>query len=100
MKNLAQLNAEFASKAIDPCILFLLRSEDALAYINRGQTLGLRLLGVEGFRITKEGGFQPVQEWSNDIADYGGTDFVKDTFALITTLVANEATFQVVFEEN
>ncbi len=99
MSALTQLEAEFKHRAIAPDGFFLLKVADAEEYIRRGQSVGLRLLGIEGFRITEQGAFKPVQEWSNDIACYTGTDFVKDTLAFIRTLDGYDATFQIIFQE-
>ncbi|MFN9325984.1 MAG: hypothetical protein ACK6A5_11440, partial [Flavobacteriales bacterium] len=56
---------------------------DAVQYILSGKELGLDLLGVEGFRVTEAGAFQPRQEASNDIAYYTGDDFVTETIRFI-----------------
>lgn len=99
MERLSQLKTLFASKAIAPETWFLLRNSDAQDYIRTGHELGFRLLGVDGFRITAQGAFQPMQEWSNDVHDYNGIDFVSETLAFISKL-SPDATFEVVFEEN
>ena len=82
---LAELKAEFRDRALDPDGLFLLNGPDAIAFIERGIANGFRLLGVEGFRITDFGGYQPEQDQSNDIADVNVSDaeFIESTKALI-----------------
>ena len=83
MEKLEELKSAYLSKALAGDTLFLLRLEDAVEFIIRGNELGLHLLGVEGFRVTPAGAYQPVQEASNDIVDYSGKDFVGDTIALV-----------------
>jgi hypothetical protein len=83
MAKLEELKSAYVSKALAADTLFLLRLEDAIEFILRGNELGLHLLGVEGFRVTSAGGYQPVQEASNDIVDYAGKDFVEDTIEFV-----------------
>jgi hypothetical protein len=83
MGKLEELKSAYLSKALAGDTLFLLRLEDAVEFILRGNELGLHLLGVEGFRVTEAGAFQPEQEASNDIIDYAGDDFVKETVRFI-----------------
>lgn len=94
------LSAEFRARAEQPEDLFLLSAADALHFVKRGEELGLRLAGVEAFRRIRSGGFQPEQEFSNDVADSAtkGDEFVRSTLELIEKGGAQGLLFQVVFE--
>ena len=82
---LAELKAAFRDRALDPDGMFLLTGTDAIEFIDRSVANGFRLLGVEGFRITPFGAYQPEQDQSNDIADVDLTDteFVEETKHMI-----------------
>lgn len=71
-KTLTELRNKFRSRALDPDGLFLLNADIALEYIDAGKASGLKLLGVDGFRITEQGAYQPSQEFSTDIVDFNG----------------------------
>ncbi len=96
---LRELEAEFLEHAIDPNGLFLLDSNIAIQFILTGVQKGLELQGVESFRITREGAFQPEQEFSNDIADQSVSheDFVDMTINLVKKGGRCGVKFQVVF---
>ena len=95
---LRKIEAEFSERAIDPNGLFLLEPDFAILFIQRGLQEGLKLQGVESFRITTEGAFQPEQEFSNDIADQDTNheDFVRKTRDLIENGGRKGFKFQVV----
>jgi hypothetical protein len=82
---LTELKAEFRDRALEPDTLFLLNGPDAIAFIERAAAHGFRLMGVEGFRITDLGAYQPEQDQGNDIADVNLSDaeFVESTKKLI-----------------
>lgn len=92
------LHAEFASRALEPETLFLLSARDALALLDRCLLEGYAVLGVEGFRVTDLGSYQPDQRYSNDIAD-GAMDqasFVTSTKQLISSGESIGIRYQVV----
>lgn len=95
-----ELRAKYSRVAIDPDRLFLLRAADAIQLINEAARNGLQLAGVEGFRVSPEGGVQPVQEFSNDIADgvLPLEQFVEHTIQLVEQGREQEIAFEVVFE--
>ena len=100
MRGLVKLRAEFTPKAVDPERLLLLNASDALEFILRATELDEELAGVEGFRVTKHGAFQPMQEFSTDSADVNCTkaEFVELTNGVIRAGAARNVHFQVVFE--
>ncbi len=99
MEILEELKSAYALRALAGNTLFLLRIENAVEFILRGNELGLHLLGVEGFRVTTAGGYQPIQEASNDIMDYTGKDFVETTIEFVRSQPAN-LWYQVVFSDS
>jgi hypothetical protein len=80
--------------------LLLLNANDALDFLGAGLAQGLSLAGVEGFRVTDSGAFQPLQDFSNDRAEYEGmtADFVRDTEELIKRGAGAGIHFEVVFD--
>ena len=100
MNDLVNLRAEFTPRAVDPKRLFLLSASDALEFITRATNAGQELAGVEGFRITEHGAFQPLQEFSTDSADVQCTkaEFVELTSGVVRAGAAKNVHFQVVFE--
>ena len=95
---LAELKAEFRDRALAPDTLFLLNGHDAIAFIERAAAQGFRLLGVEGFRITDRGAYQPEQDQSNDLADVNVSDaeFIESTKTLIREGARSGFRYQVV----
>jgi hypothetical protein len=84
-----------------PDTLFLLSARDALALLDRCLLEGYAVLGVEGFRVTDRGAYQPDQRYSNDIAN-GAADqasFVTSTKQLILTGEAIGIRYQVVVDD-
>ncbi|HEX8899868.1 hypothetical protein [Vitreimonas sp.] len=100
MTSLIDLRTEFAPRAVDSDRLFLLSASDALEFITRATNAGQELAGVEGFRITEHGAFQPLQEFSTDSADVqcGKAEFVELTNAVVQAGAAKNVYFEVVFE--
>lgn len=98
---LHELKEEFRPRAERADDLFLLSAPDAANFVRRGRILGVRLAGVEGFRKTEKGAYQPQQEFSNDAADGQSTPevFVSDTLRLIEKGGLEGILFQVVFEQ-
>jgi hypothetical protein len=98
--SLSLLKEEFRSRAESPDNLFLLSAVDAVEFVQCGERLKLRLAGVEAFRMWKSGAFQPVQDFSNDSAEFdlSNDEFVKSTLELIRKGGASGLWFQVVFE--
>jgi hypothetical protein len=98
--SLSLLIAEFRNRAERADDLFLLSATAASDFVQRGRDLNLRLVGVEGFRKTEAGAFQPKQEFSNDLADFvlDNDEFVRNTLELIEKGGAQGLLFQVVFE--
>ena len=80
-----EIKEKYRRKAKLSGSLILLNENDDLSFIDECSTLGLKLLGVEGFLITDTGAFQPDQSASNDIADtpMPNDDFIKMTKHLI-----------------
>lgn len=100
-KKVEDLKRSFYEKALVPETLFLLSPEAALTYLDAGLILGLKLAGVEGFRITSGGAYQPSQSFSNDISETSddGIEFAKITKELMRKGMQENIYFQVVFEE-
>jgi len=99
-KQLDVLKEEFRPQAQRPDDLFLLSANDAANFVRRGNSLGGRLAGIEGFKKTVGGAYQPQQEFSNDAADARSTEaFVSDTLLLIEKGGLEGLLFQVVFEQ-
>lgn len=100
LQRIALLRESFRPCAIDPDALFLLIPDDALRYINAGVDLGLKLAGVEGFRITDQGAFQPCQELSTDFGEehISESEFLSKTIRLIQQNAQRSIHFEVVFE--
>jgi hypothetical protein len=97
---LNRLQEEFRQRAKSSDILFLLSPSDALQFLERAHQLGLELAGIDGFRITEQGGFQPCQEHSNDITD-SNTDretFYRQTRDFIRQRLDSGIWFQLIFE--
>ena len=93
------LHAEFASRALAPETLFLLSARDALALLDRCLLEGYAVLGVEGFRVTDQGAYQPDQRYSNDIAAATDqTSFVTSTKHLISSGESIGIRYQVVVD--
>lgn len=99
-KQLNELKSEFRANAERPDDLFLLRPEDATRMIEKGVALGLQLAGIEAFRLTPEGAFQPEQDFSNDAVDstLSHVEFVQATLKLIRRSEFRHYLFEVVFE--
>ncbi len=93
------LREQFQSKALEPETLFLLNSDDAIQFLEAGIALGIEFGGVEGFRITDQGAYQPRQEFSNDFYDWKGTyeAFIQDTKRLILKGASLGIRFEIVF---
>jgi hypothetical protein len=68
-----------------PETLCLLSAQDALALLERCIIEGYQVLGVEGFRVTDLGAYQPDQRHSNDIGSVAAdqVSFVASTKKLI-----------------
>jgi hypothetical protein len=98
---LHELRLAFAEKAHDPDRIFLLTAMDAAEFLDRAESLGLVLAGVESFRVFPEGGVQPVQDFSNDAADFSGSsrEFFQATRDLIAFGGVQGLYFEIVFED-
>ena len=57
------IHAALLERANAPDKLFLLKADDALAFIDAGKAAGYSLVGFDGFRSTA-GTYQPVSEFS------------------------------------
>jgi hypothetical protein len=97
---LSEIHLKYANKAKREGSLFLLDANDAIRFIEDCASEGLKLLGVEGFKITKEGAFQPHQEHSNDIVDSKRSDFVHETKEFIREREGMGIWFEVVCSED
>jgi len=97
---LSEIQLKYAKKAKKAGSLFLLAANDAIRFIEDCTSEDLKLLGVEGFKITKEGAFQPQQEHSNDIIDSKSSDFVRETKEFIREREGMEIWFEVVCSED
>src|SRR5688572_5984560 len=95
------LRARYRDRALAPETLFLLNANDAIDFLDDARSAGLVLAGVEGFSITDAGAYQPRQDFSNDIADFGGSEdrFVEETRNLIRRGASAGIRFQIVLEE-
>lgn len=95
-----ELHDTFRSRAREFSGLYLLEPSHAEDFIRAGLSKGLRLAGIESFRITAEGAVQPEQGFCSDRADHAGTEeqFVEDTLLLIRRGELAGVTFEVVFE--
>ena len=95
-----QLRSKYRDRALAPETLFLLNASDALAFLGDAEAVGLILAGVEGFRITDLGAYEPRQEFSNDSADVrcSREEFFEATRALIRKGAPLGIRFEVVFE--
>ena len=102
MNELIKLRSTFEKRAKDPGGLFLLCWSDALDYVEtRNQNRAFVSLGVEGFRITAEGAYQPTQDYSNDIADTSldASTFIEETKAVIQRGRGESIWFEITFED-
>ncbi len=93
------LREQFQSKALEPETLFLLNSDDAIQFLEAGIASGLELGGVEGFRITDQGAYQPRQEFTNVYLNRKGTyeAFIQDTKELMLKGASAGIRFEVFF---
>ena len=98
---LHELRLAFAAKAYDPDRLFLPTAIDAAEFLDWAESLGLVLAGVESFRLFPEGGVQPIQDFSNDAADFSGSsrEFFQATRDLIALGGVQGLYFEIVFED-
>lgn len=97
---LSDIQLNYAKKAKKAGNLFLLAASDAISFIEDCTSSNIKLLGVEGFKITKEGAFQPHQEHSNDIVDSQCSDFVHETKEFIREREEMGIWFEVVCSED
>lgn len=98
---LSKIKSRYRDKAREAGSLFLLESDDAIRFIEECLSSGLHLEGIEGFRITEGGAYQPCQEHSNDIAETNLNDnaFVQETKKFILERKGIGIWFEVVFSE-
>ncbi len=102
MRDIAKaLRVKFQPAAVEPDRLFLLHTDDAVRLIREASGQGLKLVGVEGFRVWPEGGVQPRQEFSNDIGDVEMSllQFIERTIELVESGREENVAFEVVFDE-
>ncbi len=94
------IRVQFRQRALEPETLFLLAADDAVIYLDAMVAAGFGLAGVEGFLVTKEGAFQPHQEFSNDASEAKGSaeEFLLSTRELIAEGARHGMYFQVVVE--
>lgn len=97
---LREIQIRYGDKAKGrPGPMFLLPPEDAISYIDECVAQGYRLLGVEGFFVTR--GYRPSMEHSNDIGDTDleQSDFVEETKAFIRERASIPSIhFEIVFD--
>lgn len=99
-EKISELRLAYKDKALAKNTLYLLDAENAVAFIAAASASDLPLLGIDGFRLSEQGAFQPDQDFSNDISDFCGTrsEFYEATKKLVTEGADENIYFQVVFE--
>ncbi len=97
-----RVRSPYASRALEPDSLFLLRPKDALDMIEAGSDVGLAVLGIEGFIVAARS-YQPVQELSVSIGLEDTPTLRRsvaaDVRALLTSDLPLDIYFDVVFGE-
>lgn len=93
------IEQEFLAKATVRGGILLLKLGDALAMVQRCRELGVRVLGVDGFRLT-ERTTQPIMEHSIDTSGLrGDLDAWTRVERFLSTRAEDDLCFEVVIPE-
>lgn len=100
--DIEQLRADYRSRAKEPDTLFLLNRGDALKFVDDALSHGFTLLGIESFRVTSAGAYQPIQDFSSDVAEVSlpPDEFAASTIRLIdSSRELGDLWFQIVLDD-
>jgi hypothetical protein len=97
------LNAIVETYNLKSCVpgeTAILSCHDSIDLILDGLAAGGELLGVESFRIVRDGAIQPEQEFSTDIGNFasGYAEFIVHTLTIIRMASPMDMKFEVVWK--
>lgn len=94
-RELKPIEAEFVPKGTVRGGILILRSQDALDMVRRCREQGIRVLGLDGFKVTATI-TQPVMEQSIDLGSIAGSDAWSKAESFLAERGGSDLYFEVV----